>query len=450
MSIGTRLTLWYAAVLTAVLALFGWLIFFSLQSRLLSETQRELEGTATRFQGYFLQQSAEESGAHLVDELREFCQALAPGTAVALRGSNGFAFDHPAGSRGFAGRAKSVSRRFSHNGEAFDLDVTASLAETRHTLQILRILLFSLTPLVILLASAGGAWLSRRALKPVNDITEAARIIGIENLSQRLSVPSTGDELARLSEVLNGMFARLEGAVKTLSRFVADASHELRTPIAVIRTTAELSLRRTRSPESYRASLEQIADEAERMTQLVEDLLTLARSDTAPADVPLAPLDVAGLLEQACREISGLAELRKIEIRTELVPQVIMANSRSLRRLFLALLDNAIKYSNPGGRVVVRIVTGVTQVRISIEDFGAGIGELDLPHIFKRFYRVDPARTGEGHGLGLSLAESIAKAHGATIEVESSPGRGSRFEVVLPVAPEAAGASAGNLQHSRG
>jgi signal transduction histidine kinase len=285
-------------------------------------------------------------------------------------------------------------------------------------------------------------------LKPVNDITEAARIIGIENLSQRLTVPSTGDELAKLSEVLNMMFARLEGAVNTLSQFVGDASHELRTPIAVIRTTAELSLRRARTPESYRASLEQITAEAERMTQLVEDLLTLARSDAHTAEVPLAPFEVSELLEEVCQEMSGLADLQAIEIRTEFTPQIVMGNRTSLHRLFLVLLDNAVKYSHKGGLVKVRVGATSTHVRISVEDSGCGIDEANLPHIFKRFYRVDPSRTGAGHGLGLSLADSIAKAHGATIEVESSVGSGSRFEVALPLGGRATGSSSGNLQLS--
>jgi heavy metal sensor kinase len=448
MSIRTRLTLWYAAVLTGVLALFGGLIYFSLETRLLGETERELEGTAARFQGYFLQETAAESGRHLVGELREFCQALPPATFIDLRGPGNFQFRHPEDVRLVSGRTKTVHHQFSVEGETFDLDVTTSISGMMHTLQLLRILLFSLTPLVILAASAGGAWLSRRALKPVKEITEAARIIGIENLSQRLSVPGTGDELAKLSEVLNMMFARLERAVKTLSQFVGDASHELRTPIAVIRTTAELSLRRTRSPESYRTSLEQITAESERMTQLVEDLLTLARNDTHTAEVPLAPLEISELLEEVCQEMSGLAELRGIEIQTELTSQSIMGNRTSLHRLFLVLLDNAIKYSNQGGQVQVRAIAGLTHIRISVEDFGCGIDELNLPHIFKRFYRVDPARTGHGHGLGLSLAESIAKAHGATIEVESRLGIGSRFQVALPLGGRALGTPSGNLQLS--
>ena len=382
-------------------------------------------------------------------ELRwSFVRRLPPATLIDVRGSSGFEFRHPVDVRKMSGSAKTIHHKFSVGSESFDLSVTTSTAGMLHTLQLLRILLFSLTPLVIVAASAGGAWLSRRALKPVNDIAEAARIIGIENLSQRLTVPATGDELARLSEVLNMMFARLEGAVKTLSQFVGDASHELRTPIAVIRTTAELALRRTRSPESYRASLEQITTESERMTQLVEDLLTLARSDAHTAEMPAEPLEVSELLEEVCREMSGLAELRGIEIRTELTPQLIIGNRTSLHRLFLVLLDNAVKYSYQGGQVQARVIAGLTHVRVAIEDTGCGIDEVNLPHIFKRFYRVDSARTGAGHGLGLALAESIAKAHGATIDVRSSPGSGSRFEVALPLAGLPIEPPSGNLQLS--
>jgi heavy metal sensor kinase len=432
-SIRVRLTLWYTAVLTSALALFGALIFFSLQHRLLSETDRELEGVASRFQDYFLQESARESNWHLTVELREFCQALSPATSVSIHGANGFVFRYPANLRPSTGTVKVLHHPFTSDGVAFQLEVAISTAETMHTLQQLRILLLGLTPLFVLVASIGGTWISRRALKPVNDLADAARIIGIENLSERLKVPPTGDELAKLTQVLNTMFARLESAVKTLSQFAADASHELRTPLAVIRTTAELSLRRPRSVESYRASLEQIETEAQRMTQLVEDLLTLARSDAQRLEISLAPLDISALLENVCAEMASLADLRQIEIRTEIAPRIIEGNRNSLHRLFLVLLDNAIKYSNPGGRVLVKSVTTPDQIRISVEDNGAGIKKEDLTHIFKRFYCVDTSRTGAGHGLGLSLAESIAKAHGASIEVESNLGVGSRFDVVFPV-----------------
>jgi two-component system heavy metal sensor histidine kinase CusS len=244
--------------------------------------------------------------------------------------------------------------------------------------------------------------------------------ISIENLSERLPVPATGDELARLTEVLNTMLARLESAVKTLSQFVADASHELRTPLSVIRTTADLAQRRMRTPESYRDSLREVAAEAERMTQLVEDLLVLARSDAEMAEMPRAPLDVCEVLRDVCAEMRGLAEMRQIRLKTSFGGAATISGNRpALHRLFLVLLDNALKYSHTGGDVTLAVDKTDSDVSVTIEDFGAGISPDDLPHIFKRFYRADRARTSGGHGLGLSLAESIARVHGATIEVSS-------------------------------
>ncbi len=430
-SIRFRLTVWYAVVLAAGLSLFSGLIWLSLRHRLMQEIDQDLEGRATRFERYFASESTEVAGDQLRDELEEFCQALPPSSYVDLRGANGFTFHYPVNARKEETKVRSLQRQFTFRQEAFDLEISAPVTEAEHTLDLLRLLLWSAIPVVIAIACIGGAWLSGRAMKPVNDIAAAALTISIENLAERLPVPPTGDELARLTEVLNTMFARLESAVKTLSQFVADASHELRTPLAVIRTTAELALRRARTPESYRDSLQEVAAEAERMTRLVEELLVLARSDAATAEMPLGAVDVREVLTEICDEMRSLAEMRQIRINTLYGDgaAIVAGNRPALHRLFLVLLDNALKFSLPGGEVILRVESGESRVAVSVEDFGAGISESDLPHIFERFYRVDRARTGGGHGLGLSLAKSIARVHGASIEVHSTEGAGSRFQV---------------------
>ncbi len=434
-SIRFRLTVWYAVVLAAGLSLFSALIWLSLRHRLMEEIDQDLEGRASRFERYFASESAEAADDQLRDELEEFCQALPPSSYVELRGANGFTFHYPVGAREPEENVRTLRRQFTFNQEVFDLQIAAPVADAEHTLGLLRLLLWSMIPVVIVIACLGGAWLSGRALKPVNDIAAAALTISIENLAERLPVPPTGDELARLTEVLNTMFARLESAVKTLSQFVADASHELRTPLAVIRTTAELALRRARTPESYRDSLQEVAAEAERMTRLVEELLVLARSDAATAEMPLAPVDVREVLAEVCDEMRGLAGMRRIRIQASYgashgeAAAIVAGNRPALHRLFLVLLDNAVKFSRPGGEVSLKVENTESQVSVSIEDFGVGISEADLPHIFKRFYRADRARTGGGHGLGLSLAKSIARLHGASIEVHSTEGAGSRFQV---------------------
>jgi signal transduction histidine kinase len=430
-SVRFRLTLWYAAWLILALGLFSFLLWLSLRQRLISELDQDLAGRSSRFEQYFRAESAELGNDNqLKDELDEFCQALSPGSYVHLRGSGGFEFDY-----GPLPEPESPLRtrqdRFSVGGQTFELKVGAATGSIEHTLSLLRLLLLSLLPVVIAIACAGGAWLSARALKPIQDITAAANAISIENLSARLPVPSTADELSRLTEVLNSMLGRLEGAVKRLSQFAADASHELRTPLAVVRTTAELALRRSRPAESYRESLSEIGTEAERMTQLVEDLLTLARGGTEASQMPRSPLDLNALLGEVCAELRGLAESRQIQIDRAPRDQsaIVSGNRPALRRLFVILLDNAIKYSPPGSIVRLTLTQERGRASVTIEDCGAGISQADLPHIFERFYR---GAEGEGHGIGLNLADQIASAHGATIEVRSSPGAFSVFRVSFP------------------
>lgn len=432
-SLRFRLTVWYTAVLTAGLALFGTLLWLSLRHQLNADLERELDGRAARFEVFFAGEAA-ESGVHLSEELEEFCQALPPANYVNLRGSRGFMFRYPAGLQAQPGRFRIRERKFNVNGEEFDLEVGAPLTDIHHFLERLRLLLWSLIPVVIALGCIGSAWLSGRALKPVQDVTDAALAISIENLSGRLPVPATGDEIASLAAVLNSMLARLEAAVTTLSQFAGDASHELRTPLAVIRTTAELALRRERTPEAYRIALEDVVSESERMTQLVEDLLALARSDAGTVDMPRTAVDVCEVLAEVSAEMANLADAAGIRVTTVLGEQtaIVSGNRPALHRLFTVLLDNALKYSRAGGEAILSVTRKDGLVAASIEDFGEGIGEADLPHIFKRFYQADQSRSAGGYGLGLSLAQSIAQAHGVEIDVRSTLGKGTVFRVIFP------------------
>ena len=206
-SIRVRLTLWYAAALLLLLSLFSGLLWLAMRQRLLSELDQDLAGRAGRFEQYFRGESAEvDDNAQLQDELEEFCQALPPGSSVHLRGSNGFDFRYdPLLVRESPLRMR--QDRFSAGGQTFELEVGAGIGDIGHTLDLLRLLLLSLLPVVILIACLGGAWLAARALKPIQDITAAADAISIENLSARLPGSCTGDELARLTEVLNSMLA---------------------------------------------------------------------------------------------------------------------------------------------------------------------------------------------------------------------------------------------------
>ena len=430
-SIRFRLTVWYALILSAALCVFSGLVWVMMEQRLARDIRRNLDEEAWRFEIFVQREAAEIPAVNLEDEIEEFCHALPSSSYLEFRPANrGVTFRYPAGAQIARWRYEILTRAMVIQGQPYMLEIGASRAEMHRALELLQTLLISLVPLVVAVSCLGGAWLSRRALKPVDEITSAARAISIENLAHRLPTPDTGDELERLTETWNATLARLESAVAVLSGFAADASHELRTPVAVIRTGAELALRRDREPEAYRESLREIAAESERMTQLVEDLLFLARRDTR-SGMPMDPLDLRDVLNDAAQELHGLADARDIRIHvtggTE--PLIIAGNSAALRRLFLALLDNAMKYSESGTEVNASIARRDGRLVAAITDQGTGIAPEDLPHIFQRFYRANKARSGEGHGLGLSLAQSIALAHNALIEATSELGKGSVFQV---------------------
>jgi heavy metal sensor kinase len=349
-----------------------------------------------------------------------------PRTAVTPR--DGFGMQSAA-----ARRYRTLIATVTARGEPFRILVAEPLHNTQATLRRTRVLLLWLAPVVLGIASLGGYWISGRALAPVDEITRAAQSIGIQNLSGRLAVPAAGDELQRLSQTWNAMLARLEAAVKRLSQFTADASHELRTPIALIRTTAELTLRRERTPQTYREALRQIVAESERTARLIEDLLLLARADAGLPALPLERLELTPLVRDVCEQGQILAQARQLEISTEVPdePIYVEANDPALRRLLLLLVDNAVKYTPAGGHITVSLDRDPHGATVAVRDTGIGIPDSALPHVFERFYRVDESRNRDagGTGLGLSIAKWIAERHNASLEAESVVGQGSTFRV---------------------
>jgi heavy metal sensor kinase len=295
----------------------------------------------------------------------------------------------------------------------------------------------SFLPLLVVLASLLGYWLSGRALAPVNRIIQSAEQIGVQNLGQRLEVPKATDELQRLTVTLNAMLERIETSVRRIRQFTANASHDLRTPLSLIRTHAELALRRTRTELEYRESLTRILSVSEETTRLVEALLALARADAGAADLQFAEMDLAPLLRKLAHQFSVLAGGKSLlfSCRFSDKPMVCHADSAAIESLLLAVLDNAFKYTPAGGSVSMQSTVISCEAWIEIEDTGIGIAGDDLPRIFDRFFRADRARSREvpGSGLGLSIARWIAETHKGRIEVQSCLGAGSRFRVVLPL-----------------
>lgn len=293
------------------------------------------------------------------------------------------------------------------------------------------------TPLVLLFASAGGYWMSGRALEPVDRITRTAHAIGAQNLAERLPLRGSDDELDRLSETLNGMFARLDAAFQRVTQFTADASHELRTPVSIIRTTAELARRRPRSESEYADALDRILAESERTSRLIDDLLLLARADAGADGMISESMDLTDSLRDACDDAQVLARAAGVAFAAELPESCPMkGDSQAVRRLFLILLDNAVKYTPSGGSVRVTASSVGADAVVEVRDTGAGISAAELPHLFERFYRIgnDRSQATGGAGLGLSIAKWIASRHRGDISVESHPRAGSTFRVRLPLA----------------
>jgi len=291
-------------------------------------------------------------------------------------------------------------------------------------------------PIALMLAGGGGWMLARRALRPVDRMTETARRISAEHLAGRVDETGAGDELDRLAQTLNAMLGRLDAAFQEMRQFTADASHELQTPLTILKGEMEVALRSPRSPEEYQRILKSALEEIDRIARLVEGLLLLARADAGVLRMDRRPLDLAQLVEEVYGQTRVLAQAHSLNFHLAPVkPISVQGDYAHLRRLLLNLVDNAVKYTPPGGHVTISLQSSGEWASIRVEDTGMGVPPEDQGRIFQRFYRSAEARSrGDGGaGLGLCIARSIAEAHGGRIQVESTTGQGSTFTVLLPI-----------------
>jgi len=323
-------------------------------------------------------------------------------------------------------------------GARFEIHAAVPTEPFDQALDRFRIIEKEALPLLVVLASLLGYWLSGKSLQPVNRIIQTAEQIGAQNLSRRLEVPEPRDELRRLTETLNAILARIEASFQRITQFTADASHDLRTPVAMIRTTAEIALRRSRQAEEYRDVLSRILLTSVETSGLLENLLTLARADAGAAGLEMLPLDLNAHLRRAQEQGAVLAAGKSLSItlRTPDMPVWIRADEIAIHRLLLILIDNAVKYTPPGGHCEIALSQNRDHAHIAVKDSGIGIPESDLDFIFERFRRADRARSREtpGAGLGLAIARWITQMHGGTITAESTLGMGSVFHIHLPIA----------------
>lgn len=456
-SIRFRLAVWYSAVLALALVAFGGVSWIAVRHALFHTADETLRDRVEGVRKFMNEQIGALSVEEIRDEFKEH-SVLGPGgdlfqvcdadgvwlyRSVPLE-SGGVPIrlprDVPAAGvsedRTVAGaELRFLARRVEVLGKPYTIQVAVPMHELKEGLSGYAWALIVLIPAVLLIATAGGWWMSRRALQPVNQIIDAARSIGEQSLARRLPVPETQDELQRLSETLNQMLGRIESAFRRITEFTADASHELRTPVALIRTTAELALRKQRTTEEYREALEDVHAESVRTTDLIENLLTLARADAGKAALDRRELDLVQVVREASVQGEKLAGARNLRFRTEVPdsPVPAIGDPSALRRLLLIVIDNAVKYT-PEGEITVRLLSANGNPQVQVSDTGIGIPQGDRARVFERFYRADKSRSRDsgGAGLGLSIAKWIAEVHQGTIEARSEQDRGSTFILTLP------------------
>jgi two-component system, OmpR family, sensor kinase len=455
-SLRARLTVWYTLALFVVLCLFGADVLWQ-QGRLgIRRVDRELDVVIVTFANVVRDELTENTDVvAAVQEARSTVAApgravaiLDPGGVVLAANWNGLALQDPAsvargGARSWtiddpSGAWRVLARPYTFDTRTFVLVAASPLANVyreRHEVQEAMVIGI---PIVMLLAAAGGLWLSSIGLRPITAMAHRASRIPLTGLED-LGESNRTDELGQLANAFNGLVARLRAALQTQRQFMADASHELRTPVSVIRSAADVTLsREQRDDGEYREALGIVGVEARRLGTLVEDMLVLARADAGGYPLRPVSLYLDEVVDECRRAAEVLATARSVCLRVVGLPETAFRGDEDLlRRMVLNLLQNGVEHTSPGGTVTVDMSTS-SALEIRIVDQGSGIPESDRRRIFDRFVQLDPARRGHGTGLGLPIARWIAEAHGGTLELESSGPGGSTFCISLPLESDVA------------
>jgi two-component system OmpR family sensor kinase len=481
-SMRSRLTLWYTGVLALVLVIFAAATYAYLARAARERTDQSLADTANSLVSIFAAESNDEdqSGDDAAIEVtRDFQFSDRQAVIFDETGRVAAASDPPAVARGHhpwpsitalsqslagllesaagSGRAfatipdqtediRAFASSVKSRGKRYTVVIASSLHEQTEALEQARRAFYIAVPLALTLASLGGYFLARKSLAPVVAMGDRATRIGASNLNERLPVPNARNELGRLAQIFNELLARLDASFEQQRRFMADASHELRTPVAIVCGESEVALlRQVRSPEEYRESLAIVHDEGRRLTRVVEDLFTLARADAGQYQFDSTTFYLDETVAECVRAVRSLAVQHGLELHYQHSEDELLfrGDEGLIRRMILNLLDNAIKYTPAGGHVRVDLRRDDSLYALRITDTGTGIPAEAQPHIFERFYRVDETRSRNGEtggtsgaGLGLSIASWSARMHGGRITLERSDKSGSTFVVTLPSASE--------------
>ena len=337
-----------------------------------------------------------------------------------------------------------IALPISGHGRVRGILVAGSLDDVNYVVQSASVLFVVMGIALLLAVSLTGASLTRRVFRAIDNVVQQARRIGNANLSERLPHPGTRDEIGRLVDTLNAMLSRLESGFESQRRFTADASHELRSPLSRLRAELEIALRRPRDLAEYGEALRSCLEEVNRLTELMEELLTLARLDAGHERGPFERVALDRIIKEVAHRFEAPARERSVRIETQTSGPVVANIGRGAASLVLAnLLDNAVKFSPPGGAITVSLAGAGPEIVVTVTDEGPGIRHEELPHVFERFYRGQAARAGAapGAGLGLALSQAIVRAHGGHIEAFNPPEGGAAFAVLLPRSTDSIAAS---------
>lgn len=433
LSIRARLTWTYGGLLFVALVLSGNAVVMLLRYRLMQNLDAALDRRLQGVEAFLRRETTAATAGTIPMELEEYASTQPEGHLIEVRDGHdrivlrSDPVPYPSRTR---------SREFTLYGSVYRARASGSTNPIEESIDEMEFLLLGSMPLLVLLIGGTGFWISKRALQPVDELTRAARLIGASSLGKRLPVPRSKDEISRLAEAWNEMLDRLEESFSRMRQFTADAAHELRTPLTGLRTTAELALRRERDSEEYREALAQVVRISERMNHLSESLIALARGDEHPFPRSSGQVDLAAVVRGVAAEMEPRFVEKQQAVNLELHDRPILpdGDADGIRRLATVLLDNAQKYTPPGGTISVRVWDKEDAVLLEVADTGPGIPDDALKRIFDRFYRVDPSRDREtgGHGLGLAIAQQIARTHHGQLEAFSSPGVGATFVFSVP------------------
>ena len=462
-SIYVRLIGWYATLLIAVFVLLGILIFAGLRAYLV-ENQGQTQARRAQQMAETLLANVDKTGeAHVVEEIKSWVTPEVNNRFVRItRGDSSVLYvsSDPRDMSFDAGQVPPYPRPVtaiswrtvlagdkqlvvaavpcqSDSGRQFLVEVGVPLKSIQEILHRLLILLGWGLAGMVAVSVCSGYWLVKNALVPVAQISTSAERISLHNLSDRLPIVKTGDELEQLSMSLNNMIVRLEDAVRHNQRFIADASHELRTPLTILNGELESVVEESGLPSKVQQTISSALEELDRLRRIVERLFAISRLEAGEAGVEWGKFDLADLASGTLEQMRPLADDKGIALSSAVPGPVFVAADRArLKQVIVNLLDNAIKYTPNGGKVCLSVQTEGARAHLEVADTGIGISLADQPRIFERFFRVDEARSRDlgGAGLGLSIVKSICSAYGGTVSVESTKGAGSRFKVELPLA----------------